>query len=71
MDNYITIWRLTYSHAWGAQWIPVRDSMPENVEAWIAELRKGDAKDAIYVASHKRPKLKEGDRDKARFAATF
>ena len=71
MENRVTLWRLTWSHATGVYWLAMRACDPDNAAAWADIFRKGDATGALYVASRKRPKLPDNAQELARHPAAF
>lgn len=56
MEKQFSLWRLTFSPVWGAQWVHCCNILPENVEEWKLIFGE-DNEDGLYVVSAKKPKV--------------
>lgn len=71
MEDRVILWRLTWSHGFGVQWLAMRACDSASAECWIDVYKKDDAQGVVYIASKKQPKMPENARDLARHATTF
>lgn len=66
----VTIWRLTWSHATGINWLAMRQCDESLAQEWLEIFRK-DESCATYEASRKMPKMPDNALQLARHPATF
>ena len=65
-----TLFRLTWSHARGIYWLPMRSVAPGTEESWI-RVFKADEPNATFVVADKAPKIRAGDESRALHVATL
>ena len=57
----LTLWRLTWTHAWGMIWQAQRTCDDSTAEAWLVQFRHDDP-DATYCLAYKAPRITAAQR---------
>lgn len=65
-----TLFRLTWSHARGVYWLPLRICADGTAESWI-RVHQADEPNAVFIVAQKAPRLVAGDENRALHAATL